>query len=201
MVSVVQGEQIAKTFLQIVGWARGGNLTVVTPFINDFYIGSERVSRMISHLKMTATLRMMTAPPRTPHATHRREKLLKCKYCKSIASKIILLDYYESFAQELLIKKNLHAKVFVAQNDRKVFRCLAGSVNLTRYAFYEHCELGIYFDNQKIIKKILFFVKLWKSGRYGLRAEDFRTWKKEFLKKYPNIRYLIQKRYMWFKWS
>ena len=201
MVLVVQGEQIAKTFLNLVGWARGGHLTVVTPFINDFHIGSERVSRMISRLKMTSPLKMMTAPPQKPHANHRTDKLFRCNYCKSIAQKIILLDYYEGFSQELLIKQNLHAKVFIAENYKKVFRCLAGSVNLTRYAFYQHCELGIYFENQTIIKEILSFVQLWKSGRYGPRAEDYRIWRKAFLKKYPHIKYLIEKRDLWFKWN
>jgi len=192
----IQGEDIAIKFIDITQWARGGTLTIVTPFINDFPIGAATVSsRMMQLARMITSIQLLVAPPNRPHARHRDDSSLSCRYCENVAKKIILLDMYDRFAEEILIKDDLHAKVYIARNIHGNPKCLAGSANLTYTAFYKHCELGFYTCDKVIINKIFDYIGLWKSGRTGTRAESYKIWRREFLRRYPHIKYIIERKF------
>lgn len=200
----VTGQEIIKKFVELIGWARWGEFILVTPFINEFHIGTSRVTSLFSHLRMTSTIiRMMVAPPKEPHPfeKHTKEELLKCGHCKGIASMIILLDKYEKIVEEILIKRDLHAKVFIARNSKNFLKCMVGSINLTSAAFYKWCELGIYLEDQKVINQIINFIEIWKTRKFGPSAEIYKLWRRNFLHKYPQIKYLLDNKEVWYKWS
>jgi len=190
----IHGDQIAKKFVSLVQWARGGSLTIVTPYINDFEIGTESVSsRIMKIARMNSELSFLVAPPDNPHRAHTGNEHLSCGACVAAAKKVLLLDKYSKFAKDIRIKDNLHAKIYIAKSERRGPKCLTGSVNLTRQAFKVLCELGIYTSDKLIITQISSIVRLW-IRETTVPAQEYRVWRREFLDKYPPVKELVEKR-------
>jgi phosphatidylserine/phosphatidylglycerophosphate/cardiolipin synthase-like enzyme len=191
---VIHGEQIAKKFVSVVQWARGGSLTIITPFINDFEIGTVSVSaRIMGIARMNSRLILIVAPPDKPHRTHANGEQQSCGACVAAAKKILLLDRYSKFAEDIRIKNNLHAKVYIAIDGKGIPKCLTGSVNLTRQAFNVLCELGIYTSDKLIIEQIRKIIRLWVREK-TVPAQEYRTWRRAFLDEYPPVKDLVEKR-------
>ena len=143
-------------------------------------------------VRMQSTVDLLIAPPTPgPHRRHTKRQVQSCYRCNQVAAKIKLLDRYEKFVQDLLIKEGLHAKVYVANNAKGAKKCMTGSVNLTKQGFYQHCEIGIYTSDSAIITDIQKFISLWKSGKSGPRAERYRIWRRQYLKRYPHLKHVI----------
>jgi len=192
----VHGKEISLKFQNVINSSRGGELIIVTPFITDFELKGEKISScMLKLARLTTKISLMVAPPSNPHKHNTKEEMEKCKHCKEVVRKIALLDIYEKFAEEILIKENLHAKIFLSKDSNgKYIKCLAGSANLTLGGFRDHCELCFFIEDKLIIKKINSFIETWKTSRHGPKAERYRIWKKNLLSKYPDIKYLLQRR-------
>jgi hypothetical protein len=193
----LQGEDLLLKFQGLIGYSRGGELTIVTPFISDFEIRGKTISSHMMVLARSITkISLMVAPPMVPHKDkfHSGKDYLHCDRCKSTAKKIALLDIYEKFSKEILIKENLHAKMYIAKNYKGNHICLAGSANLTLGGFQEYCELCFYISDKLIIRKLFQFYNIWKSGSHGPRAELYRIWKAEYLKEYPHIQEILEMR-------
>jgi len=187
-------ENIKKEFRRLINWAKGGSLYIVTPFINELDISKKRDLTAELHRQARATMdiRLMVAPPKPPHPSNKHKDLstlLNCGYCKKTAKKIRLLDKYWGFAIDLLIKDNLHGKVYLASNDKGELRCLTGSVNLTMQAFEQWCELGISTSDQRLVNQINRIIIIWEGPdrKRGGRALPYITWKKNFLRNYPHL--------------
>lgn len=192
----VQGNDILIKFQGVINSARGGELIIVTPFITDFDMGGASVSsQMLKIARMTTQISLMTAPPSNPHHHGSLKEYAECRHCKEVARKITLLDIYDKFAKEILIKQNLHAKIYLSMDSkRKYNQCLAGSANLTLGGFRDLCELCFYIEDSVIMKKVMEYIGLWKTNRYGPRAETYRMWKTNLLSEYPYIQYLLMRR-------
>jgi phosphatidylserine/phosphatidylglycerophosphate/cardiolipin synthase-like enzyme len=194
-VVVVCGQDIAKKFITLVQSARAGSLLIVTPFINDFEIRKSKVSSRIMNIaRMNSKINLMVAPPGNGHKTHASsEELVRCGKCVAAAKKIALLDVYSKFAEDIQIKDNLHAKVYIASNARGDSRCLTGSVNLTTQAFNVYCELGIYTSDKLIIKQIRNITNKWQVEKTN-PVQEYRMWRKDFFAKYPPVKDLVEQR-------
>lgn len=187
-------EDIKKEFKRLINWATGGSLYIVTPFLNELDIGKKRNLSAELHRRARATMdiRLMVAPPDPPHLPNKHtdvSTLLKCYYCNKAAKKIRLLDKYWGFAVDLLIKDTLHGKIYLASNKQGQFRCLTGSVNLTKQAFEQWCELGIGTSDQDLLNQINRIITIWEGPdrKRGGRALPYIAWKREFLRNYPHL--------------
>lgn len=187
-------EDIKKQFKRLINWAKGGSLYIITPFINELDIGKKRDLTAELHRQARATMdiRLMVAPPKPPHPPNKHKdlkSLLDCGYCKKAAKKIRLLDKYWTFAVDLLIKETLHGKVYLASNASGELRCLTGSVNLTKQAFEQWCELGITTSDQQLVNQICRIITLWEGPdrKRGGRALPYPIWKRDFFRNYPHL--------------
>lgn len=106
------------------------------------------------------------------------------------ARKVALCDRYSKFADDFLVKENLHAKIYLAVDFKGIPKCLTGSVNLTRQAFFERAELGVFTSDSLIIQQIDQIISIWRSS--APKPKEYRVWRKEFLDKYPPVRKLIE---------
>jgi phosphatidylserine/phosphatidylglycerophosphate/cardiolipin synthase-like enzyme len=185
--------------VHLVHWGRGGFLEITTPFIADFEVGRRDVSAHIMQVaKLSTNVRLVVAPPNPPpHRRCRSSDPLKCHRCMGAARKVDLLDRYSQFATELMIKNNLHAKIYVATNPGGRKLCLTGSVNLTRQGFFEKAELGIYTTDPDLIAQIETITQIWKSPKNLPAVQDYRTWRKDFLALYPDIITILRLKAKW----
>ena len=193
------GNEIGNRFVHLVHWGRGGNLEITTPYIADFEVGRREVSAHIMQVaKLSTNVRLVVAPPSPPpHTKCRSADPLKCYRCLGAARKVDLLDRYSQFATELMVKSNLHAKIYVATNPGGRKLCLTGSVNLTRQGFFDKAELGIYTTDPDLIGQIETITQIWKSPRNLPAVQDYRTWRKDFLVQYPGIVTLLGLKAKW----
>lgn len=187
-------DDIKREFKRLINWATGGSLYIVTPFLNELDIGKNRdlTAELHRRARQTLEIRLMVAPPGPPHPFNKHSSLnslLGCGYCSKPAKKIRLLDKYWGFVVDLLIKENLHGKVYLASNERGQLKCLTGSVNLTTQAFEKWCELGISTSNKQLINQISRIITIWEGPdrKRGGRALPYVTWKREFLRNYPHL--------------
>jgi len=187
-------EDIKRQFGRLINWAKGGSLYIVTPFINELDISKKRdlTAELHRQARKTMDIRLMVAPPKPPHPFNKHKdlnSLLKCGYCRKAARKIRLLDKYWIFAVDLLVKETLHGKVYLALNASGEFRCLTGSVNLTKQAFEQWCELGITTSDRQLVNQIRRIITIWEGPdrKRGGRALPYPIWKRDFLHNYPHL--------------
>lgn len=190
------GEDLRLKLLRVIHWSRGGHLKIVTPFINDFKINEEKIGKRIGDMvRAGCQLEMVVAGFNRydePHIDHTGSDF-DCTRCRNAAFKISLLNYYEKIGAQIIIKDELHAKIYLSQgfNGNKI--CLTGSPNLTDTGFSKRCELGLYIVNQQIINQIEGFIRVWEnSTAYGGKAQPFHIWRTELLKKSMSFRKMIR---------
>lgn len=195
----ISGDDIQRKFLSLIEWAKGGSLYLVTPFINEIELRSGYLSTSLMQLaRRTMDISLMVAPPNPPHKKNYHmnddDALFTCKRCVGAATKISLLNIYFRFVEDLLIKDTLHGKVFLARNLKGKLKCLTGSVNLTHQAFEQWCEIGIYTDEQRLIKTIEEIISSWQGPARGGRAKPYQHWMRDYYRNYPHILYLLTRR-------
>lgn len=189
----ITGSSIRRQFERLISEAEGGELYIVTPFINDLEIRRrDLTSHLNRQVRNAMSISLMVAPPDLPHrpnAHKNLDELLKCYKCRKPARKIKLLDVYFQFVNDLLIKDNLHGKVYLAKTRTGKRLCLTGSVNLTRQAFKDLWEIGIYTSNQNLIRSIAKIVTRWQGPdrHRGARAQPYLQWKRSYYREYPHL--------------
>ena len=183
----VEGKQIGLKFIELLRWARGGNLVIVTPFINDFDLrGKEFSARARDLVRQQTSLKLVAGPP-SFHERHAYGKAKDCYRCAKAMEKIHLLDLYAEFGTEVLVKEDLHAKVYVGEDVHRNRKCLTGSVNLTKQALQKWHELGLYITDPKAIETILSFVTRWITGVRGERAQSIVEWKRKTFDQHSHL--------------
>lgn len=202
--AAIHSQEITDRFVQLITWARGGSLVVVTPYIGDFTIRGKAVSSRIAQImRGTTGLTLIVAPPKTYHRSPDKcpgKSQDKCYFCKGASTYVRILDYYSTWANRVLVMSDLHAKVYIAWNHLRLAKCLTGSVNLTKQAFRYYKEIGIYTTNQKLIEKIFGFILIWtkrrsrkhpRTGKTVEMVEPYWKWRQMFLSRYPHIADLV----------
>jgi phosphatidylserine/phosphatidylglycerophosphate/cardiolipin synthase-like enzyme len=194
----IAGDTVNRRFKFLVNWARGGAMEIVTPYITDFVVGAKNVSNHVMDMvRARSRLRLLVAPPDYPHKAHNQTGLLSCSLCREAARKVDLLNRYHSFAEELMVKDNLHAKIYIATNQYGQKACLTGSVNLTSASFNWRAELGIYTVDQELIQQVEKIIRAWKGLRSTPRVMEYVPWRKDFLVQYSTVQELLESRDRW----
>ncbi len=188
VVASFHGKEIARKFLQLLNWSRGGRLLIVTPFMNDFDIRGRYFSDRVRFLMRQQTeLELITIAPEF-HTTHEPPSAAStCWKCRGAGSKIRLLDIYRRTGARVLIQDRLHAKVYIGWNHDDHPMCLTGSVNLTRGGMSKWHELGLYIKDPESILRIRDIIVTWKKGVGGARAQRYLDWKRNAYKRSPHL--------------